>query len=138
MVTFLLDTNVISEGTLPHPDEHLLQLLALHAGALAISTISVHELWFGVNRLPRSRRKADLGGYLETTLVTLPVLPYDDSAARWHAEERARLEAAGRTLPYADGQIAAIAATQDLTLVTRNAKDFKRFKGLRVVSWWSC
>jgi tRNA(fMet)-specific endonuclease VapC len=37
--------------------------------------------------------------------------------------------------PFADGQIASIAATRDLTLVTANVADFERFEGLRVEDW---
>jgi tRNA(fMet)-specific endonuclease VapC len=65
-----------------------------------------------------------------------PVLPYDQAAADWHASERARLERIGRVPPYQDGQIAAIAVTRRLTLVTRNVRDFLGFTDLRVESWW--
>ena len=53
----------------------------------------------------------------------------------WHAVERARLEAAGKTTPFIDGQIAAIASVNDLVLVTANKADFRGFRGLRVQSW---
>ncbi len=66
---------------------------------------------------------------------TLPVLAYDDAAATWHADERARLERAGKPRPFADGQVAAIAAVNDLVLVTRNVKDFKPFRGVEIVDW---
>ncbi len=61
--------------------------------------------------------------------------PYDDVAATWHAGERARLERAGKPRPFADGQIAAIAAVNELVLVTRNVKDFKSFRGLELTDW---
>ena len=62
-------------------------------------------------------------------------VPYDEAAAHWHGVERARLEALGRPAPYVDGQIAAIAHVNELTLVTANVKDFKRFSGIEVESW---
>jgi tRNA(fMet)-specific endonuclease VapC len=65
----------------------------------------------------------------------MPVLDYDRDAADWHAAERARLAARGETPPFADGQIAAIARTHDLVLVTFNDADFRRFRELRVVTW---
>src|SRR5436190_936997 len=65
-----------------------------------------------------------------------PVLPYSGAAAAWHARERARLEAEGFPRPFADGQVAAIAATEDLVLVTRNVEDFAGYRRLRVESWW--
>jgi tRNA(fMet)-specific endonuclease VapC len=62
-------------------------------------------------------------------------LSYDDVAAEWHGRERARLEESGRTPPFVDGQIAAIAHTQSLTLVTANTKDFERFADLETADW---
>jgi len=64
------------------------------------------------------------------------MLDYDRAAAEWHAFERARLAANGLTPPFSDGQIAAVAAVNNLTLVTFNTVHFNRFEGLRVESWW--
>ena len=63
------------------------------------------------------------------------MLPYNREAADWHALERARLGALGRTPPFVDGQIAAIAYINDLVLVTSNTAAFEDFGGLRVESW---
>jgi tRNA(fMet)-specific endonuclease VapC len=71
----------------------------------------------------------------EVVLTAMPVLDYDRAAAEWHAGERARLAARGETPPFVDGQIAAIAAIHELILVTFNDSDFKRFEGVRVLSW---
>jgi len=62
------------------------------------------------------------------TAITAPV---------WPARERARLSKAGRRPPFVDGQIAAIAATNGLVLVTANPKDFTVFRGLEVTDWRS-
>mgnify|MGYP003617981648 FL=1 len=64
------------------------------------------------------------------------MLPYDGDAARWHAVERGRLSALGRMPSFADGKIAAIAATQGLMLVTRNLNDYRDFAGVAVVDWF--
>jgi tRNA(fMet)-specific endonuclease VapC len=66
---------------------------------------------------------------------SFPILPYDEAAAAWHGEERARLEALGRPVPFVDGQIAAIAHVHGLVLATTNDKDFARFKGLTIETW---
>ena len=66
---------------------------------------------------------------------SFPVLDYDRAAADWHAAERARLVADGQTPPLTDGQIAAIAAVNDLVLVTSNIRDFQNFQGIRLESW---
>jgi tRNA(fMet)-specific endonuclease VapC len=67
--------------------------------------------------------------------ASLPILAYDQTAAVWHAAERARLQASGKTPPYIDGQIAAIAKTSDLVLVTANGSDFAQFQGLVIENW---
>ena len=73
----------------------------------------------------------------QTLAPSLVILPYDARAAERHASERARLTAAGRTPPFFDGQIAAIAFVHDLILVTRNMDDFAAFEKLRIENWWS-
>lgn len=55
--------------------------------------------------------------------------------ARWSVLDRARLVAAGRTPPFADGQIAAIAATRKLTLVTFNMSDDAAIADLAIEDW---
>ena len=67
--------------------------------------------------------------------VSFPILDYDQRAADWHALERARLVASGRTPPFVDGQIAAIARVNELILVTSNKADFTGFRGLQVKTW---
>ncbi len=67
----------------------------------------------------------------------LQVLPYDCRAALWHGQQRAQLEAEGQRPAFADGQIAAIAATNDLVMVTRNLSDFADFQGLQLLDWFS-
>jgi tRNA(fMet)-specific endonuclease VapC len=63
------------------------------------------------------------------------IFPYDERAAKWHAQERARLSAQGQMPPYVDGQIAAITKVNGLVLVTRNTTDFEMFSDLKVQNW---
>ena len=133
---YLADTNVVSEPLRAAPHPGVLRKLRRHEEEIAIPSIVWHELRFGAERLPQSRRRDAIERYLsEVVLETMPILDYDQSAAEWHAAERARLAARGETPPFVDGQIAAIAHVQNLTLVTFNEADFRRFHGLRVVSW---
>lgn len=133
---FLLDTNVVSEPLRPSPDPTLMRRLRRHEGETAIASIVWHELQFGFERLVESRRRAAIKRYLEEVVeASFPILDYDRSAAEWHARERARLEAAGKTPSFVDGQIAAIASVNDLVLVTANQAHFLEFKGLQVQSW---
>ena len=133
---YLLDTNIVSEPLRPKPLPGVLRRLRRHEEEMAIPSVVWHELRFGMERLGPSRRREAIERYLdEVVLGTIPILDYDRAAAEWHASERARLAARGETPPFADGQIAAIARVHDLTLVTLNDTDFRRFHGLRVLSW---
>jgi tRNA(fMet)-specific endonuclease VapC len=135
---YLLDTNVLSEPLLPAPNAGVLQRLHAHADEIATAAPVWHELMFGSRRLPPSRRRRVVERYLlDVVRATIPILAYDVAAADWHAAERARLVGAGRTPPFVDGQIAAIARTNGLTLVTANVADFAGFEGLRVEDWRS-
>ena len=138
MVTprYLLDSDVVSEPTRPAPSAAVLGWLDRHEGESAIAAPGGHELRFGCERLPPSRRRDSIESYLaEVVLASLPILDYDRRAAEWHAGERVRLMAAGRTPPFIEGQIAAIARVNDLILVTRNQRDFRWFEGLRMERW---
>lgn len=135
-IRYLLDTNVVSEPLRPDPSRTVLRGLSRHEGETAIASIVWHELQFGCARLPPSRRREAIQRYLEeVVLASFPILDYDREAAEWHASERARLEASGKTPSFIDAQIAAIACVHDLALVTANRSDFRRFKGLRLESW---
>jgi tRNA(fMet)-specific endonuclease VapC len=133
---YLLDTNIVSEPLRPSPSRNILRRLRSHEGEAAIASIVWHELQFGLLRLPESSRREAIERYLvEVVGSSFPILDYDRAAAEWHARERVRLEAAGKTPPFVDGQIAAIAHTHDLILVTANKADFRGFEELRVETW---
>jgi len=134
-MTFLLDTNIFAALTQPKPHRGVERAFTKHAGELVTASIVTHEMWFGIERLPRSRRRTELERFMTEVVGAVRVLPYGERAARWHAVERARLTADGRPPPFFDGQIAAIAAVHDATLVTGNASDFESFEGLRIENW---
>ncbi len=133
---YLLDTDTLSEPLRPKPDRRFMLKLKQHASVVAIATVTWHEANFGVQRLPAGKRRQEIEAYLRDVIAAcIPMLPYDRAAAEWHAHERARLEAEGRAAPFVDGQIASIAATRGLVLVTRNVKDYASFEGLTVEDW---
>ena len=109
-----------------------------HGESLATSSVVWHELHFGARRLPKGRRRTLIEAYLQNVVApSIPILPYDEAAAEWHASERARLARRGAPLPFADGQIAATARVNGLVLVTRNVADFEPYEGLRLENWHS-
>jgi tRNA(fMet)-specific endonuclease VapC len=133
---YLLDTNVVSSTVAKAPNRAVLKLIQRHGHECAIAAPVWHELTYGCQRLASARRRETLQAFLlEVVLASFPILTYDEAAARWHGIERARLERLGKPAPYVDGQIAAIARVNELTLVTGNVRDFVRFKGLAVADW---
>ena len=134
----LLDTNVLSEPMRRQPDAAVMAQLKEGGHRLHTASVVIHELRFGVQRLPKGCKRARLDSYVQGVLASgLIVLAYDTTAALWHGEQRACLKARGLTPPFADGQIAAIAVTQGLVLVTRNISDFEVFDGLQLLNWFA-
>ena len=133
---YLLDTSVVSAPIAKIPDLDIVKRLGEQGYECAIAAPVWHELTYGCRRLPRGRRRTALETYLNDVVrASFPILPYDDAAATWHGHERARLEKLGRPAPYVDGQIAAIAHTSTLVVVTSNTKEFSRFTDLKVENW---
>ena len=142
MIRYLLDTNVVSEPAKPEPSGAVLSRLRERSGEVALPSVAWHELIYGARRMEEGRRQDYLLEYLRDVLrPSMPILPYDEAAAHWHGQARAQLETEGRPTPFADGQIAAIAATENLTVVTQNAGDFEPFarleEGIEVENWFA-
>lgn len=135
---YLLDTNILSEPLKKHPDPQVLKRLEEMQKELATAAPVWHELHYGCRRLPRSKKRNALEKYLENVVrPNIPVLAYDETAAEWHARQRALLTRKGRAPSFVDGQIAAISFVNDLVLVTRNTGDFAQFEEILLESWHS-
>lgn len=133
---YLLDTNVLSEPARPLPNPALIEKLEAHRAEIATAATVWHELTYGLERLPPSRKKTAIGNYLDDLRSSvMPVLAYDEQAAEWHAHQRARLEKKGRTVAFRDSQIAAVAAVHGLTVVTANVSHFKPLSGIEIENW---
>jgi len=92
--------------------------------------------------MDEDRRRSYLLEYLtEVVRPSMPIVPYDAAAARWHGRARALLEKEGLSTSFADGQIAGIAGAEDLTVVTENIFDFQPFAdleaGIQVENWFA-
>jgi tRNA(fMet)-specific endonuclease VapC len=137
-VIYLLDTNTFSEAAKAEPNRHVLSRMVARQFDWATSATAWEEFTCGVRALPATARRKRLEDYRRNLVdAGLVVLPFDQRAAEWMAGERARLLKKGMTPPYRDAQIAAVAATQDLTLVTRNTQDYRTFRGLRMENWFA-
>jgi tRNA(fMet)-specific endonuclease VapC len=134
---FLLDSNILSEPVKPQPNANVMAALAEHIGDYCTCVTVWHELIYGIELLDKSKKKDALRAYIDSLeRGGLRVLPYEEPAARWLAKERAKLTKTGKAVPLADGEIAAISATNQLTLVTRNLQDFNKFNGLMIENWF--
>jgi toxin FitB len=131
---FLIDTNIPSELTRPKPDLRVSNWVEAQDNAsLHLSVVSVGELRKGFALLPPSKRRLQLEEWFEQYLLPLfadRILPVTQSVSNRWGVLGAECHLRGTPLGTADGMIAATAIEHDLTIVTRNAKDFA---GLGVV-----
>ncbi len=135
-LVYLLDTNVVSELARRQPDAEVERRVIAAQPVCAIAAATVEELAFGVARMAASAKREMLEVWLTEIMGQFAILPYDEKAAVWLGRERARLAAAGQPAPRTDGEIASVAATNGLILVTRNLTDFQGFRGVRVENWF--
>ena len=92
------------------------------------------ELWYGVCRSAATKRAAN-ESLVRQLQASYRSAPLDDAAAVEAGALRADLAAAGQIIGPYDLLIAAIARTNQLTLVTHNTKEFSRIKGLKIEDW---
>jgi predicted nucleic acid-binding protein len=118
--SFLIDTNVLSEFVRKSPDPGVLQW-AQEVRRVAVSVATLEEVYFGLSWKPNPRVRLWLEGFLDTNCEILPVTP---EIAKRSGEIRGQFQAHGQTRSTADMIIASTAQEHDLTLVTRNVRDF--------------
>lgn len=135
-IKYLLDTNIISEATRQSPNVNVVRKLTEHQRETATGSVVMHELLSGCLRLVSSQKRQFLLEYINQIPLKMPILNYDLQAAQWHAQERARLSQIGKTPAFVDGQIASIAYSNNLILVTNNVSDFEFFNGLSIENWF--
>jgi predicted nucleic acid-binding protein len=128
-VSFLLDTNVVSEWVKPRPDPSVVAwLAAVDEDQVFISVVTLAELRYGIERMRPSIRRNLLVQWLRDDLPIRfdgRVLSIDPIVADAWGKVAARSKAAGRPIGAMDAFIAATAEAHGLTLVTRNGSDFE-------------
>ncbi len=136
----VLDTDVISEPLRAQPSATVLEWLDRQAAAtLYLTTISLAELWAGIQALARGRRRSQLQRAVTDQVAALfegRVLAFDAQAAERFGALSALASAAGNRIDFADCAIAAIAASHGHSIATRNVRDF-RGTGLQLIDPWS-
>jgi toxin FitB len=128
-MSFLLDTNVLSEPMKERPNPGVLAWLSrVDEDQVFVSVVSITELRFGVERVAIGKRRERLDGWLRKDLILRfegRILPIDLRIADACGGLMARSESMGRPMEARDAFIAATAEVHGLTLVTRNTSDFE-------------
>ena len=135
-MTYYLDTNAVS--ALMKGDPAVLDRLAeVEKAAVAIPQPVIAEIEFGIQRLPKSKRKTRLRERLELVQTEIARLAWRDDVSTAFGQIRAALERKGQPIEDFDAAIAAHALADGATLVTANLSHMRRVPGLRVEDWSS-
>ena len=136
MTGYLLDTNVVSEviHSAPHPR---VGAFFIENDDLWLSSIVVHELEYGVQRMAQGQRRSGLQADLSRLFEEYEdrILPLEPRGAAWAAYFRVQAQRSGRSLDLGDALIAGTAKAHDLAVATRNVADFQRLD-VEVVNPW--
>ena len=122
---FLLDANSVTEVAKPRPDARLLNWLLAHELASGVPSIVIAERYKGAHDVPREKRVrllAEVDHFVRNFAEA--IVPFDTEAAKVWGEYISRPALKLKPRSYPDTQIAAIALSRGLTLVTRNTEDF--------------
>ena len=123
---YLLDTNIVSEIMRLQPDSKVVGKLLQYENLCAISSTTWNELLFGVNRLPAGKKRDYYFDCIVDDIQSqFEIIPYDNHAAWIQADIQARLLENGSPVEFDYTQIASIAVSNNMILVTRNTKHFE-------------
>jgi tRNA(fMet)-specific endonuclease VapC len=131
MLKYLLDTNIAIYVIKRRPIE-VLALFNEHAGRMAISAITLSELYHGAEKSAKVSQNLEV---IEEFSSLLEVLPYTAKASAHYGSIRSALEKAGQPIGVNDLHIAAHARSEGLVVVTNNVSEFARVPGLMVENW---
>ena len=128
---YLLDTNVVSEWVKPQPDAGVMQWLhQADEDELFLSSVTMAELHYGVERLKNGSRKTQLEEWLTGDLAERfegRILAVEEKVAGSWGRIMAMSEAQGKRLGIVDGFLAATAEAHELVVVTRDVRAFQGF-----------
>ncbi len=142
MKGFLVDTNVLSEFSRKGPPDQRVKnwLTVAIPGSLYVSVLTLAEIRRGIELLPTGKRRDQLEQWLENDLLgsfdDANVLPVTKAIGDCWATLSARSQGKGIQPSVIDGLVAATALEHDLTLVTRNVKDFDQL-GVALFNPWA-
>jgi predicted nucleic acid-binding protein len=134
-VSYLVDTNVFAAVMTEQPDPLIYNWLTANQAELYTSSLTIGEITVGVERLPAGRKRSRLQAGLNDLVRTMGdrILRFDTRVALVWGKLRADLARAGRVIQVEDTYIAAVALRHQLTVATRNSRDFER-AGVRTLN----
>jgi toxin FitB len=124
-MNFLVDANVLSEPTKLVPEAKVVGWLNAHEGDLVVDPVVLGEVFLGIFILPRGRKRSRLEAWLKVVAQTIECVPWDAAISRRWAQLVSELQRKGRVMPLLDSMIAATALEHNLTIATRNVRDFQ-------------
>ena len=133
---YVLDTNAVSALMKGNPAV-IDRLAATIPSDVAVPHPVLAEIAFGIERLPRSKRRTSLQARFELVATELPRAEWTDAVSQMFGRIKASLERRGTRIEDFDAAIAAHALVLDGTLVTANLSHMTRVPGLRVEDWTS-
>lgn len=140
-MSFLLDTNVVSEWTKRYPHPGVIAWLAqVDEDRVFVSVVTLAELRYGIARMADGRRRKQLDVWLRDELPARfeeRILPVDRSVAELWGNVVARSETVGRPIEAMDALLAATAEAYGLALVTRNVSDFEACLLNAIINPWT-
>ena len=131
---YVLDTNAVSALMKGNPAV-VERLAATTPADVAVPQPVLAEIAFGIERLPRSKRRASLQARFELVSTELPRAEWTDAVSLMFGRVKATLERRGTRIEDFDAAIAAHALVLEATLVTADLDHMVRVPGLRVEDW---
>ncbi len=132
MIRYLLDTDICIYLIKQHPPEVLARFQRVQLKQLHISAITVFELHYGIEKNHSHQRNL---AALENFIEPLTVIDFTVDAAKKAAKIRHNLQQQGTPIGAYDIQIAAIALSLNMTLLTNNTREFARVEKLKLENW---
>ena len=133
-MTYILDTNALA--ALMKGTARVVERLASTAPAeVAIPQLVLAEIAYGIERLPRSKRRTMLQARFDLLCAELPRAEWTDAVSQAFGRIKATLERRGTRIEDFDAAIAAHALAVDATLVTADLGHMIRVAGIRVEDW---
>ena len=133
-MTYLLDTNIVSalmKGTAAVVD----RLAATERADVAVPQPVLAEIAFGLERLPRSKRRSDLQSRFDLVCAEMARAAWTDEVSLAYGRIKSALERRGEKIEDFDAAIAAHALAAGAILVTANVTHMKRVPGLKIEDW---